>query len=192
MTSTTDVPTATTWRIDPTHTIAAFAVQHMGMSTFRGRFRTVEGGITLDEATPANSSVTATLDVNSLDVLGERFVQAMMRAEHFHVEEHPTITFRSTRVERGADDRHWTVYGDLTIRGITHEVALAAEYLGRDKHPFSGRTVAAFRAETEIDRGDYGMQWNAALESGRKYLGERVRITLDIEAVREDEPAPQG
>jgi polyisoprenoid-binding protein YceI len=177
----------TTWTIDPVHTIVGFTVEHMGMSTFRGRFNTVEGSITLDEAHPENSLVTARIEAKSIDVLGERFLGAMIRPEHFDMEQFPDITFKSTRVTKGADDHHWNVTGDLTIRGITHEVTLATEYMGQDKHPFSGRTIAAFHAQTEIDRGDYGMLWNAALESGRKYLGERVTITLEIEAVRQDE-----
>jgi polyisoprenoid-binding protein YceI len=185
----TTAPAAvTSWTIDTTHTIAAFAVTHMGISSFRGRFRTVEGTITLDEAHPINSSVTASLKSDSIDVTGERFYGAMMRDEWFNPEKWPAITFRSTRVER-RDDTHYTVTGDLTIRDVTREVQLATTYLGQDVHPFSKRTVAAFHAETEVDRTDFGLTWNTMLDSGLKYVGERVHITLEIEAIREDPPA---
>ena len=174
-----------TWTIDPAHTIVEFAVQHMGMSTYKGRFRTVEGIIQIDEANPVNSSVTATIDAKSIDVVGERVYGSMMR-DDCAPEQYSTSTFRSTRVEQ-LDDTHWKVYGDLTIRDVTREVALDTVYLGQGKHPFSGRTIAGFRAETEINRTDWDLKWNAALDTGAKYLGEEVKITLHIEAIRQDQ-----
>jgi polyisoprenoid-binding protein YceI len=183
MTSTST--TVSTWAIDPVHTIVAFAVQHMGMSTFRGRFRTVEGTIRIDEGNPVHSFVTATIDAGSIDVVGERLLGALMREDFFNTEKFSTITFQSTHVERH-DDTHWTVTGDLTIRGVTRAVSLATAYLGQGTHPFSGRRIAGFHAETDIDRTEFGLTWNAALDTGAQYLGERVHITLDIEAVRQD------
>jgi polyisoprenoid-binding protein YceI len=84
------------------------------------------------------------------------------------------------------DDTHWTVAGDLTIRDVTREVVLATTYLGQGIHPFSKRTIAGFHAETEINREDFGLTWNVVMDSGAKYLGERVHITLDIEAVKQE------
>lgn len=185
----TSAPVAvTTWAIDPTHTIAAFTAKHLGIASFRGRFRDVEGTISLDEANPANSSVTASIKTDSIDVPGERFHGHMVSGDWLDAEKWPAITFRSTGVER-RDDTHWTVTGDLTIRDVTREVRLATEYLGQAVHPFSKRTHAAFHAETEIDRTDFGLNWNAAMDAGMKYVGERVQITLDIEAIRQDAPA---
>jgi polyisoprenoid-binding protein YceI len=185
----TSAPAAvTTWTIDPTHTIAAFTVKHLGISSFRGKFRTVEGTITLDEANPAGSSVTASIKTDSIDVPGDRFYGHMVSDDWFSAEKYPEITFRSTRVER-QDDTHWLVTGDLTLHDVTRPVVLATEYLGQSVHPFSKHTVAAFHAETEIDRTDFGLNWNAAMDAGMKYVGEQVQITLDIEAVRQDAEA---
>jgi polyisoprenoid-binding protein YceI len=185
----TAVPAAvTTWTIDTTHTIAAFEVKHMGVSSYRGRFRSVEGVITIDEADPTKSAVTAAIKADSIDVTGERFFGHMMHDDWFNAEQWPEIAFRSTSVER-QDDTHFIVMGDLTIRDVTREVRLATEYLGQQVHPFSKRTVAVFHAETEIDRTDFGLTWNAMLDSGLKYVGERVRITLEIEAIRQEPEA---
>jgi polyisoprenoid-binding protein YceI len=182
----TTTPTAvSTWTIDPVHTTVGFEVQHMGMATFRGRFRNVEGTITLDEANPTNSTVAATIDVASLDIVSDRLAGHLNSQDFFVVETYPAITFRSTRVTQ-QDDTHWTVIGDLTIRDTTREVALATTYLGQGTHPFSKRTIAGFHAETAINRGDFGLNWNVALDTGAQYVGERVTITLDIEAIKQD------
>jgi polyisoprenoid-binding protein YceI len=167
------------------HSTVEFAVTHMPFSTFRGRFRDMEGTITLDEAEPANSSVEAIVKTASVDVLGERF-QAVVQGEDFlDTARWPTMTFKSSRVER-VDEHTWNVTGALTIRDVTREVVFATRYGGQGKHPVSGRMLTAFHAETEIDRGDFGMVWNRMLETGMPYLGTRVRITLDIEAVKQE------
>lgn len=185
----TTAPAAvTTWTIDPVHTIVAFAVKHVGIATFRGRFRTVEGTLSLDEANPANSSVTVSIKADSIDVPGERFLGHMVSPDWLNAAQFPELTFRGARVER-KDDTHFDVIGDLTIRDVTREVRLDTEYLGQSVHPFSKRTHAAFHAETEIDRTDFGLTWNVVLDSGLKYVGERVQIILDIEAIRQDAPA---
>src|SRR5262249_61266909 len=99
--------------------------------------------------------------------------------------EHPIVTFKSTRVE-ALDPARFKVTGDLTIHGVTRPVALDARYLGQAKHPFSGKIAAAFRAETAIDRREFGVTWNAAMDTGGAYLGERVSISLAIMALRQD------
>lgn len=181
----TTTPTAiSTWVIDPVHTNVEVAVRHM-MTMFKGRFRRLEGTISIDEANPVNSSVTVSIDTTSFDVIGERFFNMMMGEDFFRAEQFPHITFRSTRVER-IDDTHWTIVGDLTIRDVTREVALATEYLGQAKHPVSGKTIASFRAQTALDRRDYGITWNQLLETGVPYLGNEVQITIDMEAVRQE------
>jgi polyisoprenoid-binding protein YceI len=185
----TSAPAAvTTWAIDPVHTIVSFAAKHMGIATFRGNFRTFEGTITLDEASPANSSVNVTIKTDSINVPGERFIGHMISPDWLDAEKFPEITFRSTRVEK-QDDTHYNVIGDLTLHGVTREVVLATEYYGQSVHPFSKRTHSAFHADTEINREDYGITWNTVLESGLKYVGERVQIILEIEAIRQDAPA---
>ncbi len=177
--------TTSTWTIDPVHTIVGYEVRHMGISTFKGRFRTVTGAVTLDEANPPNSVVTAEIDAASIDLPEGRFYSRIVDPDFLNAQEHPKITFRSTRVER-MDGTHWKVHGGLAIRGVTKDVTLDTEYLGQDKHPFSGKMIAAFNASTTIDRRDFGITWNAPLESGGVYLGERLRITLAIEAIRQE------
>jgi len=99
--------------------------------------------------------------------------------------EHPTITFKSTGVE-AVDPAHWKVTGDLTIHGVARPVALDTRYLGQANHPFGGKIAAAFRAETVIDRRDFDVTWNAAMDTGGAYLGERAQISLAILAIRQD------
>jgi polyisoprenoid-binding protein YceI len=185
----TTAPTTTsTWQIDPVHSTVEFAVTHMPFSMFHARFREIEGAITIDEADPTNSSVTATITTASIDVIGERFQSVLRGEDFFDTARWPEITFRSTRVEQVIGDT-WNVTGDLTIRDVTREVTLDTRYGGQGKHPVSGRTLAGFHAETEIDRRDFGMTWNRLLETGAPYLGTHVRITLDIEAVKQEAAA---
>jgi polyisoprenoid-binding protein YceI len=129
--------------------------------------------------------VEVTIPVASVDVTNERLMGRLMDPDLLGGRDHPTITFRSTRVEP-VDSTRWRVNGDLTIHGVSRPVVLDTRYLGQSKHPFSGKTVAAFRAETTIDRRDFGVTWNAALEGGGAYLGERVDVSLVILAARQD------
>ena len=174
-----------TLTIDPLHTIVEYHVRHMGISNFRGKFGKVEGTIVLDEENPSNSSVKATIAAASFDLPDGRFYRRISGQEFLDAEQYPWITFHSTSVEQADADR-WTVVGDLTLRGVTREVALDTTYLGQEKDPFTARTVAAFSASGEIDRRDFGLNWNTPLESGAAYLGEKVRLALQIETVRQD------
>jgi len=174
-----------TWSIDPVHSSVEFSLEYMGISTWRARFRTAELALDFDEAAPTRASVSASVDVASIDVTNERLYGKLMEPDFFDRDKHPTLTFRSTRVE-AAGDRRYRVAGDLTIKGATRPAVLEATYGGQAKSPFSGKTVAAFRAETRINRGDFGLTWNAAVETGGQYLGEAVQITLAIAAIRQD------
>jgi polyisoprenoid-binding protein YceI len=173
------------WTLDPTHSNIEFSVAYMGLSTYRTNFRALEGSLVFDPADPARASVTASIPVSSVDVSNERLLGRLMDDDFFGAKDHPAISFRSTRVEPVETSR-WKVAGELTIQGKTHPVTLDTQYLGQAKSPFSGKMTAHFRAETEIDRGRWGLTWNAAVETGAAYLGERVRITLQIIAVRQD------
>lgn len=174
----------TTWTIDPVHSIAEFAVKHMMISTVKGRFRTLEGSIQLDEATPANSVVTATIDVASIET-GEAQRDAHLRSDDFfNAEQFPTLRFRSTRVERKSDEE-WKITGELTIRDVTQEVTLDTEFEGQVTDPY-GKQRAGFTAETTISRKAFGLKWNALLETGGAVVGDRVKVTLHIEAIRQD------
>lgn len=177
--------TLSTSSIDPVHSSVEFSLGYMGFSTYRTGFRALEGSLEFDADRPAASSVNASIPVASIDVTNDRLMSRLMDADLLGGKDHPTITFRSTRVE-ALDPAHWTVTGDLTIHGMARLVVLGSRYLGQAKHPFSGKIAAAFRAETAIDRRDFGVTWNAAMDTGATYLGERVQISLAILAVRQD------
>lgn len=174
-----------TWTLDPVHSSLEFSLEYMGISAFRTGFRALEGSLGFDPARPEQSSVTAAIPVASVDVTNDRLMGRLMDPDLLGGKDHPTIAFQSRQVEV-ADATHWKVTGDLTINGVTRPVLLDTQYLGQAKSPFSGKTAAAFRAETAIDRSEFGVTWNAAMDTGGAYLGERVRISLVIMAVRQD------
>jgi polyisoprenoid-binding protein YceI len=171
------------WTIDPVHSSVEFSLEYMGLSTYRTSFRTIEGTLRFDAQRPSQSSVTVAIPVASVDVTNERLMGRLLDADLLGGREHPTIAFASTQVEP-VDASHWKVSGDLTIHGATRPVVLDTRYLGEAKHPFSGKQAVFFRAETTINRGDFGVTWNAALDTGGAYLGERVQISLVIMATR--------
>jgi len=177
--------TLSNWTIDPVHSSVEFSLDYMGFSTYRTGFRALEGSLEFDPVRPAAASVNASIPVASIDVNNDRLMSRLMDPDLLGGKDHPTITFESTRVE-AVDPTHWKVTGDLTIHGVARPVVLDTRYLGHAKHPFSGKIAAAFRAETAIDRRDFGVTWNAAMDTGGAYLGERVQIALTIMAVRQD------
>ena len=177
--------TAPTWTLDPTHSSVEFSLAYMGLSIYRTGFRNLEGTLVFDPADPARASVTASIPVSSVEVTNERLLGRLMDDDFFGAKDHPAISFRSTRVEP-LEATRWKVAGDLTMHGQTRPVTLDTRFLGQAKSPFSGKMTAHFRSETEIDRGQWGLTWNAAVESGGAYLGERVTITLQIVAVLQD------
>jgi polyisoprenoid-binding protein YceI len=181
----TETEALPTWTIDPVHSSVEFSLDYMGISTYRSGFRKLEGALRFDPARPAQSSVTASIQVASIDVTNERLMGRLMDPDLLGGKDHPTITFRSTRVE-SEDATHWRVSGDLTIHGVTRPVVLDTRALGQARSPFSGKMSGAFRAETTIDRRDFGVTWNAALDTGGAYLGERVHVSFLILAARQD------
>jgi polyisoprenoid-binding protein YceI len=177
--------TLATWTIDPVHSSVEFSLDYMGFSTYRTGFRALEGSLAFDAARPDASSVVASIPVASVDVTNDRLMSRLMDADLLGGRDHPTITFRSTRVEVVAP-AHWKVTGNLTIHGVARPVLLDTQYLGQALHPFAKKIAAGFRAETAVDRRDFGVTWNAAMDTGGAYLGERVQIALSITAVRQD------
>ncbi len=176
----------TIWQIDPTHTAVAFAVKHLMFTTVRGRFAEVSGTIRTDDADPAASSVEVEIEAASIDT-GVADRDAHLRSADFlDVASHSTLTFRSTRVEGAAfrPGERFTVVGDLSIRGATREVELEAEFHGSGQDPWGGER-AGFTARTEIDRREWGLEWNQALEAGGLLVGNSVRIELEVEAVKQ-------
>jgi polyisoprenoid-binding protein YceI len=177
--------TTTTWTIDPAHTSVEFAVKHMMFTTVRGRFKDLKGTIEVDEQNPDLSVVNVELGAASLDT-GVADRDAHLRSADFlDVENHPAITFRSKRVEgamKKEGDR-FKVVGDLSIRGTTMEVTLDATYEGTGKDPWGG-TRAGARATATIDRRDWGLRWNQALETGGILVANEVRIEVELQAVK--------
>ena len=173
----------TTWELDPSHTLVEFAAKHMMFTTVKGRFTGVRGTIVDAADDPTRSSVEAEIEAASLTT-GDAQRDAHLRSPDFlDVETYPTITFRSTRVEP-VSDRRFRVIGDLTIRGTTREVALDTEVHGHARNPY-GRTVAGFSAQTEINRKDFGLTWNVALEAGGWLVGDTIKILLEVQAVQQ-------
>lgn len=172
-----------TWTIDPVHSATEFAVKHLMVSTFKGHFRSLEGTVYLDEETPANSSVTASVDVASIDTATPDRDAHLRSDDFFNAEKYPKMTFRSTRVEHVKDDR-WNVIGELTIRDVTKEVVLDTEYEGRIVDPWGNERIG-FTAQTELSRKGFGVRWNSVIEGGGVALGDKVRVTLNIEVIRQ-------
>ena len=183
MTTATHTKTST-WTIDPTHSIAEFAVKHLVVTTVKGRFRDLEGTIEIDEAQPENSSVEAKIAVASVDTNVEDRDKHLRSDDFFNAEQFPYLTFRSTRIERLGEER-FKLIGELTIRDVTKEVDLDGEYEGQIADPW-GNQRAAFTATTQISRKEFGIRWNQALETGGAVVGDNVKITLHLEAVRQN------
>jgi len=172
----------TTWAIDPSHTVAEFAVKHMVVATTKGRFKGVEGTINLDEQNLAGSSVAVSIQVATIDSGDEKRDGHLKSGDFFDAETYPTITFKSTEIRGSGDSFH--VHGDLTIRDVTKPVVLEVERLGGGTTPF-GTEILAYEAKTKINRKDYGLTWNAATETGGLLVGEDVKISIDIETVKQ-------
>lgn len=173
----------TTWTIDPAHTHAGFAIKHLMIATVRGQFTDVKGTVLVDESDPTSAKAEITIGTGSVTT-GDAKRDAHLRSpDFFDVERYPAITFRSKRVERKSGDT-FRVIGDLTIRDVTREVPVDIELTGRAKDPW-GNERAAFEANTKINRGDYGLTWNAALEAGGVLVGDEVKISIEAELVRQ-------
>jgi polyisoprenoid-binding protein YceI len=184
--STTLEPTAaggtrTTWKIDPTHTLVEFSAKHMMITTVKGRVTEVEGTIYTDEKNPQNSSVEATLKAASIDTRTEQRDQHLRGEDFLNVEKYPEIKFKSTRIT--GDKQHFKLTGDLTIRDVTREITLDVEYEGRNKDPWGGERVG-FSASGKLDRREFGLTWNQALETGGVLVGNEIKVNIEVQAVK--------
>ncbi len=177
----------TTWKIDASHSTVEFVAKHMMITNVRGRFPDVEGTIRFDEEDITNSSVEATIQVATLTSGSEQRDNHLRTGDFFLVEQYPTITFKSTRIEPKGDDEY-NVVGDLTIRGVTKEVTLDTTFEGRSISPW-GTEAMGFTATTTINRKDFGLNWNVGLETGGVLVGDKIKIELNIEAVKNTEQA---
>lgn len=178
-------PTATslsTWRIDPDHTQVWFSVRHMMFATVKGQFPGVSGELKLDESDPSNSSIEVKLEAATIDTHSGQRDEHLRSADFFDVEAHPYLTFVSRRVEAAGGSKY-RITGDLQIRGTTREIVLDAEETGRGKDPW-GQEKLGFVASGTIDRKDFGLTWNQALEAGGVLVSDEVRISVDGQAIR--------
>ena len=176
-----------TWQLDPTHSSVEFAVKHLMMTTVRGRFKDLKATLAGDRDHPEDAGVEAAIEAASIDT-GVADRDAHLRSgDFFDVERFPQITFRSTRVENPpkADGDQFRVIGDLTIRGSSMEVVLDCEYQGRGTDPW-GKTRTGFSFRTEIDRREWGLKWNQAIETGGVLVANKVRIEGEVQFVRQD------
>ena len=180
-TAETTVRTKESWSIDVDHSEVGFAVKHLMVSTVKGSFRKVTGTIVLDTEDITRSQVEAVIDTTSIETRQEQRDAHLRSPDFFDVENYPEITFRSTTVEKLGEDR-LRVLGNLTIRGVTKPVVLDVEQAGRSKDPWGGERTG-FSATTKINREDFGLTWNAALEAGGVLVGNEVKISLEIEAI---------
>lgn len=175
------------WQLDYTHSHIQFSVRHMMISKVKGEFEKFEGTVSFDEANPTNTTVNVSVDLSSINTREEKRDGHLRSADFFDVENHPTMTFVSKRVEKTGENTGKLI-GDLTIRGITKEVTLNVEYAGQAKSPW-GTVSAGFTAAGKINRKEFGLTWNAALETGGVLVGEDVEIAIEVELVKQAEPA---
>ena len=175
--------TTTTWNIDPVHTTAEFKVRHMMITSVKGHFTGVTGVLTLDEQDITKSHVEASIDAASINTREPDRDTHLKSADFLDVEKFPTMTFASTRITRKGEGES-TVEGDLTIHGVTRKVEFAVEGpTPPGKDPW-GNTRIGWTATTKINRKDFGLTWNAALETGGILVGDDVTITFDVEAIK--------
>lgn len=188
MAASTTAPARTTWQLDPTHSSVEFAVKHMMMTTVRGRFKEISATLTGDRDHPEDAGVEATISAASIDTGVKDRDEHLRGPDFFDAANHPDITFRSTKIENPPkeDGDRFKVTGELTIRDTAMDVVLDCEYLGRGTDPW-GKTRAGFSFSTEIDRREWGLKWNQAIETGGVLVANRVRIEGEVQFVRQGE-----
>jgi polyisoprenoid-binding protein YceI len=172
------------WQMDKAHSDIQFAVRHMMISTVRGRFEEFDGTFDVNEADPTQSKIEVVIQAASINTK-EPQRDADLRSPNFlDVEKYSTLTFKSTRIEK-IDDAQARMIGDLTIKDITKEVVLDVEYAGQAKSPW-GTVSAGFTATTKIDRKDWGLTYNAVLETGGVLVGDEVNINIELELIKQE------
>lgn len=176
---------AETWTLDPTHSSVEFRVKHMMITTVKGRFSTVEGVVKTVGEGPSDWVVEVKIDAASIDTRAGQRDDHLRSADFLDAATHPELTFRSKRVEGSFSKPgdSFELIGDLTIRGVTREVALDTTYEGRGQDPWGGERMS-FTASTTIDRRDYGLLWNQALEAGAVLVANDVTINIDAQLVK--------
>jgi polyisoprenoid-binding protein YceI len=171
-----------TWHVDPQHVEVGFSVRHLMISSVKGHFRTVSGVVRTEADDFTTAEVDLTIDARSIETRDDARDAHLRSADFFDVEKFPTLTFKSRRVT--ASDKHrYVVVGDLTIHGVTREVSLDVVAEGFVKDPW-GNEKAGFHATGSVNRKDFGLAWNVALETGGVLVGDEVKLNLEIELTR--------
>jgi len=182
-TASTVVPQTTTWKVDPSHSVAEFKVRHMMVSNVKGHFSGIAGSVTIDESDIARSRAEATIEVASIDTREPQRDTHLKSQDFLHAEKFPTLTFKSTGIARkGAGALE--VAGDLTIRGVTRRVVFDVDGPAAPAKDPWGNVRIGLSATAKIDRKDYGLNWNAVLEAGGLLVGDEVTITLEVELLK--------
>lgn len=169
------------WKTDPQHTCIEFMARHMMISKVRGLFESFDIEVDLDTENPENTAVGVTIDASSINTRDSQRDGHLKSPDFLDVENYPSLTFKSTRVERTGDNQA-KLYGDLTIRNVTKPVVLDVTYAGRAKSPWGAESVG-FNADTTINRKDWGLQWNQALETGGWLVGNEIAIHVETELI---------
>jgi len=190
MTTETDTTTQTSpagtvtgqYQIDPAHSRLGFVARHAMVTKVRGKFNDFSGSLYLDEADPSRSTAEVTVQMGTVETGQPQRDEHLRTSDFFEVEKYPTMTFKSTKAERNGQD-NYRLTGDLTIKGVSRPVTLDIEYNGLVRDPF-GNDRAGFEARTVINRKDWGLTWNAALEAGGVMVSDKITLELDIAAVR--------
>jgi polyisoprenoid-binding protein YceI len=184
MATTTTSPASTlTWKLDPAHSVAEFKVKHMMISNVKGSFTGLTGTLTEDKNDPTRSTVEAAIDIATLNTGDAQRDAHLKSADFFHHEQHPQMTFKSTKVEKKGDDEY-TVTGDLSLHGVTKPVTFKVEGPSTPTKDPWGNTRIGLSATAKINRKDFGLSWNAALETGGVLVGEDVQITIEAEFIQ--------
>jgi polyisoprenoid-binding protein YceI len=175
-----EFPVAGTWVLDPAHTAIEFTAKHLMVAKVKGHFGSFEGALHIAEV-PTESTTTVTIDAASIDTGVQQRDDHLRSPDFLDAEQHKALTFTATRFEH-AGGNEWKLHGDLTIRGITRPVVLETEYNGTNIDPW-GAQRAFFAAETKIDREDWDLTWNQALETGGWLVSKGLKVAIEIEAV---------
>lgn len=180
MTAPATTTTPTTWKLDPTHSTIEFSAKHMMFTTVRGRFGQFEGTIRTPSTKPSDASVEVVMQAASLDTRTEQRDAHLRSADFLDVEQFPTVTFKSTKIEGTREQ--FTITGDLTIRGVTKPVTLDVTYEGAGTDPWGGQRMG-FSATGKIDRREFGLTWNQALEAGGVLVSNEIKLQIDAQVV---------
>ena len=177
------------WTIDPAHSMIEFRAKHMMFTTVRGQFSSFQGTLDLDMENPENSHIEGSVDIDSIDTADKDRDTHLRSADFFDVENHPKMTFRSTGIEsKGGNE--YKVVGDLTIRGVTRQIAWDVEAAELGKDPW-GNPRLGFSADTKLNRKDFGLNWNVALETGGWLVSDEIKIHAELQAVPSAEDAAE-